>query len=338
MTSTHAIALSLFTVSLATPAIADINFAQTVDGWFENKFTWNAQNNTITCKHSLDPIGAIRSTWIRVVQKNGSQAGTAVICTTMTKIANGITDDWRVAVPAGTICDGDFWDADVLCVEVVQCGRASRLAYNSVPHPSMFGRVAMIDLPGGELDIDPDRRYMALDPIGFDTFAVINAGFDMAVYAYGDPQLGPPQILNHLDPFALSTFTYDQNDAFGTGLPFQPEHFVILGIDLDQSWDFMPKISTGLNDFNWQLDPFGSGLLQTDQGDFNIIGVQPLFQGWEFICPADYNGDGSLNFLDVSEFLNLFASQDPAADFNGDGNFNFLDISAFLESYGEGCP
>jgi hypothetical protein len=337
MTTKRTLILTMLSATLVHTASADINFTQTFDGWFENKFAWNAQINTITCEHSLDTIGTTRSVWIRVVQKNGSQAGTGVMCTTMTKTANGITDDWAVAVPAGMICDGDFWDADVLCVEVVQCGRASRLAYNSLPNPSKFGRVAMVDLPGGDLDLDPNLRYMSLDPIGFDSLAVINAGFDMAVYAYGDPQLGPPMILNHLDPLTFSTFTYDQTDAFGTGLPFQPEHFVILGIDLDQNWDIMPKISTGLNQFIWQLDPFGTGLLQTDQGNFNIIGVQPILQGWEFVCPADYNGDGNLNFLDVSKFLELYGLQDAEADFNGDGNFNFLDVSAFLTAYGEGC-
>jgi murein tripeptide amidase MpaA len=56
-------------------------------------------------------------------------------------------------------------------------------------------------------------------------------------------------------------------------------------------------------------------------------------------CPsnsADLNGDGNLNFLDVSLFLNLFGSQDPIADFTGDGQWNFLDVSAFLAAFGAG--
>tara|TARA_R110002095_G_scaffold184453_1_gene161642 strand:- start:595 stop:1551 length:957 start_codon:yes stop_codon:yes gene_type:complete len=55
-------------------------------------------------------------------------------------------------------------------------------------------------------------------------------------------------------------------------------------------------------------------------------------------CQADINGDGSLNFLDVSEFLAAFGVQGRAADFNGDGSFNFLDVSAFLAAFGAGCP
>jgi len=55
-------------------------------------------------------------------------------------------------------------------------------------------------------------------------------------------------------------------------------------------------------------------------------------------CPADMNGDGSLNFFDVSAFLAAFAAMDPAADFTGDGSFNFFDVSAFLAAFAAGCP
>ena len=55
-------------------------------------------------------------------------------------------------------------------------------------------------------------------------------------------------------------------------------------------------------------------------------------------CPADMNGDGSLNFLDVSEFLSAFGAGEASADFTGDGNFNFLDVSEFLAAFGAGCP
>ncbi len=56
------------------------------------------------------------------------------------------------------------------------------------------------------------------------------------------------------------------------------------------------------------------------------------------LCPADLNGDGNLDFLDISEFLSAYNSGTSAADLNGDGNYDFLDISAFLTSYNTGCP
>ena len=55
-------------------------------------------------------------------------------------------------------------------------------------------------------------------------------------------------------------------------------------------------------------------------------------------CPADMNGDGVLNFFDVSAFLSAFAAQEPAADFTNDGVFNFFDVSAFLSAFAAGCP
>lgn len=55
-------------------------------------------------------------------------------------------------------------------------------------------------------------------------------------------------------------------------------------------------------------------------------------------CAPDLNGDGMLNFFDVSAFLTAFNTMDPAADFTGDGMFNFFDISAFLSAFNAGCP
>ena len=55
-------------------------------------------------------------------------------------------------------------------------------------------------------------------------------------------------------------------------------------------------------------------------------------------CPADLNGDGELDFFDISAFLSAYNAQDPAADFTADGVFDFFDISAFLSAYNAGCP
>lgn len=55
-------------------------------------------------------------------------------------------------------------------------------------------------------------------------------------------------------------------------------------------------------------------------------------------CLADLNGDGELDFFDVSAFLVGFADMEPVADFNNDGQFNFFDVSAFLVAFKDGCP
>ena len=53
--------------------------------------------------------------------------------------------------------------------------------------------------------------------------------------------------------------------------------------------------------------------------------------------PADLNGDGLLDFFDVSAFLAAFNAGDPVADFNGDTLFDFFDVSAFLALFNAGC-
>lgn len=55
-------------------------------------------------------------------------------------------------------------------------------------------------------------------------------------------------------------------------------------------------------------------------------------------CPVDLNGDGAVNFFDVSAFLVAFNAGDLGVDFNGDGMLNFFDVSAFVKLYAEGCP
>lgn len=57
-----------------------------------------------------------------------------------------------------------------------------------------------------------------------------------------------------------------------------------------------------------------------------------------FICPADRNGDGLLNFFDVQDFLADFSAHDPSADVNADGAFNFFDVQTFLQAFSAGCP
>ncbi|MEZ6164710.1 MAG: GC-type dockerin domain-anchored protein [Phycisphaerales bacterium] len=65
--------------------------------------------------------------------------------------------------------------------------------------------------------------------------------------------------------------------------------------------------------------------------DVESMGITPP-------CVADLNGDGVLNFFDVSVFLNAYNGMDPIADLNGDGMFNFFDVSVFLNAYNAGCP
>jgi Dockerin type I domain len=54
-------------------------------------------------------------------------------------------------------------------------------------------------------------------------------------------------------------------------------------------------------------------------------------------CPGDVNGDFSVNFLDIAQFIGHFQSQFESTDLNNDGLFNFLDISLFMSQVAESC-
>lgn len=56
-------------------------------------------------------------------------------------------------------------------------------------------------------------------------------------------------------------------------------------------------------------------------------------------CPADLNGDCSVNFFDIALFVDAYNDQDPGADLAEPfGVYNFFDISAFIDLYNAGCP
>ncbi len=80
----------------------------------------------------------------------------------------------------------------------------------------------------------------------------------------------------------------------------------------------------------------GSGQRDQDQINASIDASFQIFA--DAVCPADLNGDGNLDFFDVSAFLTAFNAMDPIADFTGDGAFNFFDVSAFLSAFSSGCP
>lgn len=54
-------------------------------------------------------------------------------------------------------------------------------------------------------------------------------------------------------------------------------------------------------------------------------------------CIADFNGDGTVNTVDVLSYLNKWAAKDASADINGDGTVNTLDFILFLNLWNEGC-
>ena len=54
-------------------------------------------------------------------------------------------------------------------------------------------------------------------------------------------------------------------------------------------------------------------------------------------CFPDLNGDGVLNFFDISTFLICWQNQDPQCDCDGNGVLDFFDVSCFIAQYNNGC-
>jgi len=68
-----------------------------------------------------------------------------------------------------------------------------------------------------------------------------------------------------------------------------------------------------------------------------ILGIPTAFLLTPGGCLADFNGDGSVNTIDVLAFLNAWSTGDSSADINGDGVVDTLDVLAFLNLWSAGC-
>lgn len=169
------------------------------------------------------------------------------------------------------------------------------------------------------------------------------------------------------DPSALATIGI----AFGSPTPGHAE------IDSMGDWRWIPDSFTGPTEDAFTLgstqNPDGSGVFipagSFDFGGLNCTPGQPggytpaahfqtILYGPSSPCgiscpwdlPSESNpgecngGDGQLNFIDISNFLSLFADGNLLVDFAGnpdgssDGQLNFLDVSAFLSGFAAGCP
>ncbi|MGV6814506.1 MAG: M12 family metallo-peptidase [Phycisphaerales bacterium] len=86
----------------------------------------------------------------------------------------------------------------------------------------------------------------------------------------------------------------------------------------------------------------GAGLISTIAGpglaEQDLQGFILSHESNEPCSVADLNGDGILDFFDISAFLQAFNAQDGVADFTNDGIWDFFDVSAFLQAFNAGCP
>ncbi len=166
-------------------------------------------------------------------------------------------------------------------------------------------------------------------------------GFDLALRA---PNLegGPNQTINTLNAFQFGPSS-TQLSASPTGLFFDisgasGEGFLVFqnntgGTGFGHYWCIETALGacTGLGQGEYMgFSNTGATAAQAEARS-GVVRVATT-------CPADLNGDGALDFFDVSAFLQALANNNPIADFNGDGMFDFFDVSSFLQQLQAGCP
>ena len=69
---------------------------------------------------------------------------------------------------------------------------------------------------------------------------------------------------------------------------------------------------------------------------YMLVQYSPLLYSIDTDCPADLDGDGGVNGLDLAIVLGAWGSSDATADFTGDGLVDGADLAAILGAWG-GC-
>ncbi len=114
-----------------------------------------------------------------------------------------------------------------------------------------------------------------------------------------------------------------------------------LVLNSDGSFEYTPDAGfTGVDTFTYRLiGTIIEGLPVPEDGQFVSDPATVVIVVESTGCsPADLTGNGTLNFFDVSAFLQAFDEEDPIADFDNSGTWNFFDVSIFLQIFSAGCP
>ncbi len=135
-----------------------------------------------------------------------------------------------------------------------------------------------------------------------------------------------------------ATSINDRGDALtyyyfaSTGVQFVGEGYFMLGSLIDPSqgaWSVQPGGANGINNARQIIAAAREGA----SGPIGAIRLSPIVNS----CPADFNSDGTVDFFDYLDFVDMFASGVPAADFNADGVIDFFDYLDFVDAFASGC-
>ncbi len=172
--------------------------------------------------------------------------------------------------------------------------------------------------PGvASLDVDGDTLYLGLSSTGFEVFDI------------SDPT--SPAMIVHVD----ATDRVREIEMHEGILYYTVDNEGLYAVEINA---FGQLIERGFVTLDGQLNDLafdgGRAFLANGLSGVYMLDVTDTCSG----CIADLNGDGALDFFDISAFLTAFSDGDLVADFTGDGLLNFFDISAFLIAFSAGCP
>jgi probable HAF family extracellular repeat protein len=101
----------------------------------------------------------------------------------------------------------------------------------------------------------------------------------------------------------------------------------------------------GMEDLGTLAGGFGSVASDVSADGSTVVGYSTSSGGARAVrwitcvpCPADFNGDGFLDFFDYDAFVEAYeTSGGLETDFNGDGFVDFFDYDAFVAAFEAGC-
>lgn len=97
------------------------------------------------------------------------------------------------------------------------------------------------------------------------------------------------------------------------------------------SYQVLPGVLLNNTRYYWQVQAInGAGSTNSTPAVATFAVILP-------VCQGDANGDGQINFTDISTVLVNWGGTGPQGDANGDGAVNFVDISNVLANWGGSC-
>ena len=135
-----------------------------------------------------------------------------------------------------------------------------------------------------------------------------------------------------------TTLSLELRDLNGALLPISdPAQIQVLDADLVSP---LAVINTDPGVFSLRLsagDAIGLDRVRVRVGDpgdpSDQVELMPALELFVVEDLADLNADGVCTFPDVPRFISLFVGQSPDADFDGNGSIDILDVSAFIDAF-----